>query len=232
MPRILIVEDEQDLATLLVYNLKEAGHEVEVAHTGASAIAKAEAFKPQLVLLDLLLPDISGLEVIRMLRASHGLRRTAVVMVTAKGAESDRLQGFELGADDYVVKPFSVRELVLRVQAVLRRLVSDVEEGPILTAGEIHMDPSRHEVTVSGRPLVLTPLEFRLLKSLLEKRGRIQTRESLLSEVWGIQAEIETRTVDTHVKRLRQKLGDSGEQIETIRGVGYRFADLAPKAAP
>jgi two-component system phosphate regulon response regulator PhoB len=225
MSRILIVEDEQDLAGLLHYNLKQAGHEAEIARTGASAIAQAGSFKPNLVLLDLMLPDISGLEVIRMIRSSPQQRRTAVVMVTAKGAESDRVHGFELGADDYVVKPFSVRELLLRVEAVLRRMVEDVSTDTILNGGGIRIDPARHEVTADGDSVILTPLEFRLLKTLLERPGRIQTRETLLSDVWGIDAEIETRTVDTHIKRLRQKLGPAGESIETIRGIGYRFME-------
>ena len=223
MARILIVEDEQDLAGLLRYNLAQAGHEAEVARTGAGAIAQLGTYKPNLVLLDLMLPDISGFEVIRALRSSPQQRRTAVVMVTAKGAETDRVQGFELGADDYVVKPFSVRELLLRIEAVLRRLVEDTAGDAILSGGGIRLDPTRHEVTADGAPVILTPLEFRLLKTLLERLGRIQTRETLLSDVWGIDAEIETRTVDTHIKRLRQKLGACGEHIETMRGIGYRF---------
>ena len=225
MARILIVEDEQDLAGLLVYNLKQAGHEAEIARTGAGAIAQLASYKPNLVLLDLMLPDISGFEVIRALRALPQQRRTAVVMVTAKGAEMDRVQGFEVGADDYVVKPFSVRELLLRVEAVLRRLVEEVGGDTILSGGGIRLDPMRHEVTAAGSPVILTPLEFRLLKTLLERPGRIQTRETLLSDVWGIDAEIETRTVDTHIKRLRQKLGACGEHIETMRGIGYRFVE-------
>lgn len=228
MARILIVEDEQDLAGLLDYNLRQVGHEVDVARTGASAVAKLEGFRPDLILLDLMLPDISGLEVVRAMRASPQHHRTAVMMVTAKGAEADRVQGFELGADDYLVKPFSVRELLLRVEAILRRMVTQVEGEPVLSAGGIRVDSSRHEVTVGGVPAILTPLEFRLLRTLLERPGRIQTREALLSDVWGIDAEIETRTVDTHIKRLRQKLGGSGDSIETIRGVGYRFVEVKP----
>jgi len=226
MARILVVEDEKDLAELMVYNLREAGHQTEISSTGAGALAKASTFKPDVVLLDLMLPDISGLEVIRILRSSPQQNRTAVMMVTAKGAESDRVQGFELGADDYVVKPFSVREVLLRVEAILRRLLESPKGDLPLAAGEIRVDPGRHEVTVKGAPVFLTPLEFRLLTILLERPGRIQTREALLSDVWGIQAEIETRTVDTHIKRLRHKLGSAGELIETIRGVGYRLIDL------
>jgi two-component system phosphate regulon response regulator PhoB len=226
MARILVVEDEKDLADLLVYNLRQTGHQTEISSTGAGALAKASTFKPDVVLLDLMLPDISGLEVIRMLRTSPQQNRTAVMMLTAKGAESDRVQGFELGADDYVVKPFSVREVLLRVEAILRRLLESPKGDAPLVAGEIRVDPGRHEVTVKGAPVFLTPLEFRLLMILLERPGRIQTREALLSDVWGIQAEIETRTVDTHIKRLRHKLGSAGELIETIRGVGYRLVDL------
>jgi two-component system phosphate regulon response regulator PhoB len=226
MARILVVEDEKDLADLLVYNLRQSGHQTEISSTGAGALAKASTFKPDLVLLDLMLPDISGLEVIRMLRGTPQQNRTAVMMLTAKGAEADRVQGFEVGADDYVVKPFSVREVLLRVEAILRRLLdTPKDEGPLI-AGDIRVDPSRHEVTVKSELVLLTPLEFRLLSILLERPGRIQTREALLSDVWGIQAEIETRTVDTHIKRLRHKLGSAGDLIETIRGVGYRLVDL------
>ncbi len=225
MARILIVEDEGDLADLLVYNLGAQGHALETAATGASALARARAFKPDLVLLDLMLPDVSGHEVIRMLKADPDLARTAVVMVTARGEEADRVAGFELGADDYVVKPFVVKELLLRVKAVLRRFAQDVapaSAGALRIAG-IELDPSRHEVRVEGAPVVLTALEFRLLKTLLERPGRVQTREVLLSDVWGIEAEIMTRTVDTHIKRLREKLGPPGDLIETVRGVGYKL---------
>jgi two-component system phosphate regulon response regulator PhoB len=223
MARILIVEDEQDLAGLLEYNLRAAGFETETAGTGAGGLAKARAQTPDLVLLDLMLPDVAGSEVLRMLKSDTELRKVPVVIVSAKGQEADRIQGLELGADDYVVKPFSVRELMLRVKAVLRR--SDAEEGPAsqLTAGDILLDTSRHQVRVKGEEVVLTALEFRLLRTLMERSGRVQTREVLLSDVWGIQAEIHTRTVDTHIKRLREKPGPAGDIIETIRGVGYKL---------
>jgi two-component system phosphate regulon response regulator PhoB len=171
-----------------------------------------------------MLPDLPGSEVLRLIKEDPNLRRTAVVMVTAKGQESDRVQGLEAGADDYVVKPFSVRELALRVKAVLRRMARDSEGAGVLTAGTIKLDPARHEVTVGGTEVALTALEFRLLKTLLERPGRVQTREVLLSDVWGIEAEITTRTVDTHIKRLREKLGAAGDIIETVRGVGYKLA--------
>ena len=227
MALILIVEDEQDLADLLVYNLKAEGHETEVANTGASALSRARARKPDLVLLDLMLPDISGYEVIRMMKADPLLHRTSVVMVTARAREHERIQGFELGADDYVVKPFVVKELMLRIKAVLRRMDADTRGEALLRAGEIELDPSRHEVKVKGQSIVLTALEFRLLKTLLERPDRVQTREVLLADVWGIEAEIMTRTVDTHIKRLREKLGPPAEIIETVRGVGYKLVPPA-----
>ncbi|MCP3144812.1 response regulator [Pyxidicoccus xibeiensis] len=224
MTRILIIEDEQDLAGLVDYNLRAAGFETETANTGAGGLARARATPPDLVLLDLMLPDVAGGEVLRMLKQDPELRKTSVIIVSAKGQESDRVQGLELGADDYVVKPFSVRELLLRVKAVLRR--TDAEEGPaaVLGAGDIVLDTSRHQVRVKGEEVVLTALEFRLLRTLLERSDRVQTREVLLSDVWGIQAEIHTRTVDTHIKRLREKLGPAGDIIETVRGVGYKLS--------
>ena len=224
MSRILIIEDEQDLAGLVEYNLRAAGFETDTANTGASGLAKARAQPPDLVLLDLMLPDIAGGEVLRMLKLAPELRKTAVIIVSAKGQESDRVQGLELGADDYVVKPFSVRELLLRVKAVLRR--GDVEDGPaaVLSSGDIALDTARHQVRVKGEEVMLTALEFRLLRTLLERSDRVQTREVLLSDVWGIQAEIHTRTVDTHIKRLREKLGPAGDIIETVRGVGYKLS--------
>lgn len=226
MPRILIIEDEPDLAGLLLYNLKAEGFDVDSANTGASGLQKAQAQKPDLVILDLMLPDISGSDVARMIKGDPQLRSTRVVMVTAKGTESDRVTGLELGADDYVVKPFSVKELVLRVKAVLRR--TDIptpgsKSSEVLSAGDISLDTGRHEVKVKGVVVPLTALEFRLLKTLLERPGRVQTREVLLSDVWGIDAEITTRTVDTHIKRLREKLGPASDIVETVRGVGYKL---------
>ncbi len=223
MARILVIEDEQDLASLLEYNLKSDGHEVEVARTGAAGIARHKIFKPELLLLDLMLPDIAGTEVARLIRETEP-RRTPLIMVTARGEESDRVKGLELGADDYVVKPFSVKELLLRVKAVLRRHGEEVAPvGKALSIKAIALDAERHEVRVKGELVVLTALEFRLLKTFLERPGRVQTRETLLSDVWGIEAEITTRTVDTHIKRLREKLGPAGDIIETIRGVGYKL---------
>jgi two-component system phosphate regulon response regulator PhoB len=223
MARILVIEDEQDLGTLLDYNLRADGHEVEVARSGAAGLARARAFRPELVLLDLMLPDISGSEVARLLREGEA-RRTPIIMVTARGEEGDRVKGLELGADDYVVKPFSVKELLLRVKNVLRRGDAGPPPGAKqLAFGDVRLDVERHEVLVGGKPVVLTALEFRLLRVFLERPGRVQTRETLLSDVWGIDAEITTRTVDTHIKRLREKLGPAGDAIETIRGVGYKL---------
>lgn len=227
MPRILIVEDEQDLASLLEYNLKQEGFETDVARTGAAGVSRAKAFKPDLILLDLMLPDVGGTEVARLIREGDS-RRVPIIMVTARGEESDRVKGLELGADDYVVKPFSVKELMLRIRNVLRRDGTDAPKpaaGGKLTAPDIELDVERHEVAVKGKPVVLTALEFRLLKCFLERPGRVQTRETLLSDVWGIDAEITTRTVDTHIKRLREKLGPAGDIIETIRGVGYKLTE-------
>ncbi len=224
MARILIVEDEEDLAGLLDYNLRGAGHVPTVASTGAAALARLKSAQPELVLLDLMLPDIPGSEVARLIREQPEFARTPLIMVTARGEESDRVRGLELGADDYVVKPFSVKELLLRVNAVLRRSEGmAAERGTPLSSGAIRLDPARHEVRVEGEPVALTALEFRLLKTFLERPGRVQTRETLLSDVWGISAEVTTRTVDTHIKRLREKLGRAGDAIETVRGVGYRM---------
>jgi len=227
MPRILIVEDEQDLAGLIEYNLRQEGFETEHAPSGASALSRARARIPDLVLLDLMLPDLAGTDVLRMLKSEQSTKRVPVVVVSAKGQESDRVQGLELGADDYIVKPFSVREMLLRVKAVLRRGGDDGEAAQVLAAGDISLDSGRHEVLVGGEPVVLTALEFRLLHTLLERPDRVQTREVLLSDVWGIQAEIHTRTVDTHIKRLREKLGPAGDIIETVRGVGYKLSARA-----
>ena len=223
MARILVIEDEQDLGTLLEYNLKADGHEAEVVRTGAAGVARVKSFKPDLVLLDLMLPDIAGSEVARLIREGES-KRLPIIMVTARGEESDRVKGLELGADDYVTKPFSVKELLLRIKAVLRRQGDAAPpDARVVSAGDIVLDTERHEVRVKGESVVLTALEFRLLKTFLERPGRVQTRETLLSDVWGIDADITTRTVDTHIKRLREKLGPAGDIIETIRGVGYKL---------
>ena len=221
MPTILIVEDELDLQQILAYNLEHAGYTVRVAGTGRDALRLAQEEPPQLVLLDLMLPDMPGTQICKQLKEDPRTQAVPVVMLTARGEESDRVLGFELGADDYVVKPFSVRELLLRTQAILRRHAVPADD--VLAVRELRLDRAAHRVWAEEREIKLTALEFRLLQLLLEERGRVLTRGLLLEKVWNIDAEITTRTVDTHVKRLREKLGSSGDYIETVRGVGYRF---------
>ncbi len=225
---ILIVEDEADLAELVSFNLKQAGYSTEAAHTGAGALATVRERQPDLVILDLMLPDLSGTEVCRRLRADEATKSIPIVMLTARGEEVDRVMGFEVGADDYIVKPFSPRELVLRINAVLRRTSppqSNVGEDVDIEIGNMRIDIPRHEVRVEDDVVPLTALEFKLLLDLASRKGRVQTRESLLERVWGYAPGIETRTVDTHVKRLREKLGSASHYIETVRGVGYRMRD-------
>jgi two-component system phosphate regulon response regulator PhoB len=225
MARILVIEDEKDIQDVLDYNLRQAGHKVSLASTGQDGLRLARDKRPDLVLLDLMLPDMSGTEVCKVLKQDPSLRDAQVVILTAKGEEIDRVVGFELGADDYVVKPFSVRELVLRIQAILRRAATELEPQPVIEFGTLKVDREAHRVWVEGKEIDLTALEFRLLVTLHDRKNRVQTRDALLQDVWGIEADITTRTVDTHVKRLREKLGAAGEYIETVRGVGYRFAD-------
>ena len=221
---ILIVDDERDLVSTLEYNLQREGYQTRSALTGQEALAQAAlAPVPDLILLDLMLPDLPGTEVCRQLRGRAETKQIPVVMLTAKGEEIDRVVGFEVGADDYVTKPFSVRELLLRVRAVLRRMSASEEASEDLSFGNLRVDTSAHQVWWDGAELTLTALEFKLLTTLLGRKGRVQTRKQLLDDVWGIQADVSTRTVDTHVKRLRQTLGPAGDYIETLRGVGYRF---------
>lgn len=221
---VLVIEDEVDLATTLEYNLRLEGFQVRMAHSGRDGIAAAMAEPvPDVIVLDLMLPDLSGTEICRQLREHDATRKTPVIMCTAKGEEIDRVVGFELGADDYVVKPYSIRELILRVRALLRRAQPSDSEPPLATFGRLKVDREAHRIWVDQREVDLTALEFRLLQALFSRRGRVQTREALLSDVWGIVADVTTRTVDTHIKRLREKLGDAGSYIETLRGVGYRL---------
>jgi len=230
---ILIVDDEQDLVTTLEYNLRREGYETRIALTGRDAVelARREPL-PDLVLLDIMLPDISGWDVCRALRRDQ--RHVPVVMLTAKSEEIDRVVGFEVGADDYVVKPFSVRELMLRIKAILRRAESPTPEEPggVIEFGLLRVDADGHRVWVDGEEVTLTALEFKLLTMLLTRKGRVQSRDRLLDDVWGIQASVTTRTVDTHVKRLRQKLGQASGYIETLRGVGYRFRSELERPEP
>jgi len=232
MARILVVEDESDIRQILAYNLGQAGHEVFTADRGAAALDLVQKERLDLVLLDLMLPDISGLEVCRQLKSDPALREVPVMMLTARSEEIDRVVGFELGADDYVVKPFSVRELILRVQAVLRRarpVTSGAQPEDELIFGHLRVDRSAHRTWVDGEEITLTPLEMKLLWTLYQRRGRVQTRATLLDEVWEASPENNTRTVDTHIKRLREKLGLAGVYVETVRGIGYRFAASADR---
>ena len=221
---ILIVDDEPDIADALDYALTREGFETRVAYNGTDAIAAAIDSPPALILLDLMLPDMPGTEVFRRLKAEATTAHVAIVMVTARGDEIDRVVGFELGADDYVVKPFSTRELVLRVRAVLRRATPEDPRAQRLDMGPFSVDLVAHRVFANGEEIELTAIEFKLLSTLISRPGRVQTRQQLLEDVWDITAAIETRTVDTHVKRLRQKIGDDGTWIQTVRSVGYRFA--------
>ncbi len=221
--RLIIIEDEADLRAVIEYNFRQAGFDVVAAGSGQEGLRAFREQAPVLVLLDLMLPDISGLEVCKLMKRER--ENVPVVMLTAKSEEVDRVVGFELGVDDYVVKPFSVRELVLRVQAILRRGKSEPAPADVVDFGVLRIDRSAHRAWVTGTEIELTALEFKLLTTLLERRDRVQSRSSLLDVVWGITADINTRTVDTHVKRLREKLGAAGGYIETVRGIGYRFAN-------
>jgi len=226
---ILIVDDEQELVQTLAWSARREGYQVRTASTGTEALAQARLEpRPDLVVLDLMLPDLPGTEVCRQLRSDPATREVAIIMVTARAEEIDRVVGFEVGADDYVTKPFSPRELMLRVRAVLRRARPAPTPTDTLSFGVLRVDEAAHQCWVEGEEIPLTALEFKLLSFLITRRGRVQSREVLLDEVWGIAAAITTRTVDTHVKRLRQKLGAAGNYIETRRGFGYRFRASPP----
>jgi len=222
---VLIVEDERDVVDLLLLNLRKArGFTVSVATDGAAGLHKARTEKPAFIILDLMLPKMSGLEVCKILKSDPATRDIPIMMLTAKAHEVDRIAGLEFGADDYVTKPFSPREVVLRIQAILRRAKDQMGEEPV-SAGAITIDPARHHVSIAGKRVHLTSIEFKLLRTLLQRRGRMQTRDRLLNDVWGYESIIDTRTVDTHVRRLREKLGAAGDAIETVRGFGYRFRE-------
>jgi two-component system phosphate regulon response regulator PhoB len=223
---VLLVDDERDLLSVLDFNLRAAGFETVLATRGEEALLALKRRIPDLVLLDLMLPDIPGTEVCRRIKADARTKHVPVVMLTAKGEEVDRVVGFELGADDYVTKPFSVRELTLRLKAVLRRAGGGRASEPARErVGPIRVDADAHRVFVDDQETVLTPLEFKLLTTFMARLGRVQSREQLLEDVWEMSPEVETRTVDTHVKRLREKLGSGRDLLETVRGVGYRLVD-------
>ena len=243
--RVLLVEDEVDLATSLSYSLEAAGYQVQSALDGATALQLAAGQPPDIVLLDLMLPDISGLEVCRRIRASSQAHQPIVIMVTARGEEVDRVVGFEVGADDYLVKPFSVRELLLRMEARQRAQPAPDEHGndaapaagaapgtSRITLGNLEVDRDSHQVFVSGNEVHVSALEMRLLLHLLAVPGKVRYRRELLTEVWGYHPEVSSRTLDTHVKRLRQKLADAGAYIHTVRGVGYRIFERAASPEP
>jgi len=222
---ILIIDDEQDVVELLTLNLRRAGgFNISSAADGLTGLEKAREQKPALIILDLMLPGMSGLEVCKILKSNRETRDIAVLMLTAKAEEIDRVLGLEFGADDYVVKPFSPREVILRIRAILRRSDTPVEQGEIVVDA-IRIDPARHRVSVDGKLIHLTSIEFKLLETLVARRGRVQSRDRLLNEVWGYESMIDTRTVDTHIRRLRAKLGKSGDGVETVRSFGYRFRE-------
>lgn len=225
MPKILVVDDEPDALELVSFNLKAAGYEVVTADDGAEAIKKARQQVPDLILLDVMLPEVDGLEVCKLLRRDAATAGIPIIMLTAKAAEIDRVLGLELGADDYVTKPFSPRELTLRVKNLMRRRNVTEEKSDQFTIGDLFIDVPRHLVTVSRKRIDLTATEFKLLTILAQRRGRVQSREQLLRDVWEYDNIIDTRTVDTHMRRLREKLGGACRYLDTVRGVGYRFIE-------
>ena len=224
--KILVIEDEPDIRRNLEYNLGREGFKASSVGSLDEANEKLKSKKFDLILLDLMLPDGSGLDLCKKIKSNSETEATPIIILTAKDDEVDKVVGFELGADDYVTKPFSVRELILRIKAILKR--SDTKTKEVVEVerqfGDLKIDVDSHEVHVDSQLIELTALEFRLLKELVDKRGRVQSRDQLLSEVWGYNAEVTTRTVDTHIKRLREKLGSMGKYVQTIRGVGYKFS--------
>lgn len=226
LKRVLVVDDESDVTELLEYKFKQAGFAVRALNDPLRAIGLARDLRPDLIILDVMMPELSGIQLLRMIRSDALLRDTPVLFLTAKGETEDRLKGLETGADDYLAKPFDARELLLRAQALLRRAKSTaVSPETRLSAGPIVLDLERHEVTAGGKLVELTATEFKLLRLLVERKGRVQSRDQLLTDVWNYSPDLETRTVDTHMRRLREKLGKAGDTIETVRGVGYRALD-------
>src|SRR5499427_3088924 len=222
--KILIIEDESDVSDLLEMGLRKANFKTSAATDGATGLQKAREDRPDFIILDLMLPKMSGLEVCRILKGDTATSHIPILMLTAKAEEIDRIVGLEFGADDYVTKPFSPREVVLRIRAIMRRGEAKPDDERI-TAGAITVDPARYEVSVNGKRINFTSLEFKLLRTLIQRRGRVQARDRLLNDVWGYESVIDTRTVDTHVRRLRQKLGKVAHLIESVRGFGYRLKE-------
>lgn len=223
--KILIVEDDKNISRLVKYNLEKAGFDCVVTITGEEALEVLDKQAIDLIILDIMLPKIDGFEVCKQIKQDRKLSHIPIIMLTAKAEEVDKVVGFELGADDYVVKPFSPRELVLRIKAILKRGKPKEATKDILSADKLTVDIPRHKVMIDEKEIRLTPLEFKLLATLMQRKGRVQTRDTLLENVWDITADVTTRTVDTHIKRLRQKLGEMGKMIETVRGIGYRFSE-------
>ena len=224
--KILVVDDEYDVTELLSYNLRRNGFRVQSVNDPRRVMDVVREFEPDLIVLDIMMPDLSGLQVCRMIRQESSLKAIPIIFLSAKTEEGDRIEGFESGADDYVCKPFSPKELMLRVLAVLKRAGEDVEEegeARFLEVNGIRLDVEHHSVDVRGSPIELTATEFRLLKLPMQELGKVQTREKLLQKVWNYENDIETRTVDTHMRRLREKLGEEASVLETVRGVGYRM---------
>jgi DNA-binding response OmpR family regulator len=226
--RILVIDDEPDLLELIEVNLKGAGFEIELASNGKDGLDLARQSIPDLIVLDVMLPEMGGLEVCKSLRRDPATGEIPILMLTARATEIDRVLGLELGADDYVTKPFSTRELVLRVKNLLRRKTTGTAVQEQIQFGGLSIDRSRHRICFQGRPLELTLTEFKLVTVLAERRGRVQSRDQLLKDVWGYNSAIDTRTVDTHMRRLRHKLGGAARYLDTVRGVGYRFVDSQP----
>ena len=223
--KILIVDDEPDAVELIRFSLSTAGYEVITAEDGEQALKRARVAAPDLILLDVMLPEVDGLEVCKILRRDPATSAIPIIMLTAKAAEIDRVLGLELGADDYVTKPFSPRELVLRIKGMLRRGQPNETKADQIRLGELHIDIPRHLVLVQGKAIELTATEFKLLTVLAQRRGRVQSRDQLLQDVWEYDNMIDTRTVDTHMRRLREKLGRAAKYLDTVRGVGYRFVE-------
>lgn len=223
--RVLVVDDEPETVELVEFNLKQAGFRVASAADGRAALKKARAWLPHLIVLDLMLPEVDGFEVCKLLRADPATAHIPILMLTARAAEVDRVLGLELGADDYLTKPFSPRELILRIRKLLERRADPAEKTAVLQFGDLRIDPPKHQVTVRGHPVELTATEFKLLELLARRAGRVQTRDVLLRDVWNYDAAIDTRTVDTHMRRLREKLGPAAKHLDTVRGVGYRFVE-------
>jgi len=229
--RVLVVDDEPDIVALVAYHLAKSGYTVSTATSGPEGLAIARRDKPSIVVLDLMLPGLSGLEVMEELRSDNATSSIAVLMLTARREESDRIKGLSLGADDYLTKPFSPQELVLRVGAILRRVKAGREKAEdVKQIGPLRIDSTAHRVTVDGREIDLTPTEFKLLLLLAERKGRVQARNLLLEIVWEAAPDIQTRTVDMHVQRLRVKLGEAGDLIETVRGFGYRIKNVSERS--